>query len=199
VPVPALPVPVAPLEELVTGPHLNGAALDRVVARYLPGATVTLRSAVLASLRGAPLTHSTYLAITVGSAAAAVLVVLVLLITLVLAVRDGAPILARLRVMGLGRGQARWLEMAHMLPQVMVAAAGGVACACALAPLIGPSIDLSAFTVSSFTVSSFSGAGSAVPVRAELVPLLLAAAGLLLLAMGTVAVQNVLTAGREQR
>jgi putative ABC transport system permease protein len=188
VPLSALPVPVAPLEELVTGPHLDALALRQVVARQLPGATVTLRSTVLASLTGAPLPHSAYLAITVGSAAAAALVVLVLLITVVLAARDGAPILARLRVMGLGRRQARWLEVAQMLPQVSVAAAGGLACACALAPLIGPSIDLSAFT----------GAGPAVPVRAQLVPLLAAAAGLLLLAIATVAVQNVLTARREQ-
>ena len=75
-----------------------------------------------------------------------------------------------------------------MLPQVTVSAAGGLVCAYALAPLIGPSIDLSAFT----------GAAAAVPVRAHLVPLLAAAAGLLLLAMATVAVQNVFTAGKEQ-
>ncbi|HEY1627647.1 MAG TPA: FtsX-like permease family protein [Streptosporangiaceae bacterium] len=188
VPVSALPVPVAPLEELVTGPHLDGQALRQVVKRELPGATVTLRSAELAALTSAPLPRSAYLAITVGSVAAALLVILILLITLVLAARDGASILARLRVMGLGRGQARWLEVAQMLPQVAVSAAGGLVCAYALAPLIGPSINLSAFT----------GAGSAVPVRAQLVPLLAAAAGLLLLAMGTVAVQNVITARREQ-
>jgi putative ABC transport system permease protein len=188
VPLSALPFPVTPLEDLVTGAHLNGQALRQVVSRQLPGATVTLRSDVLASLTGAPLPHSAYLAITAGSVAAGALVVLVLLITLVLAGRDGAPILARLRVMGLGRGQARWLEVAQMLPQVSVSAAGGLACAYALAPLIGPSINLSAFT----------GAVAAVPVRAQLVPLLAAAAGLLLLAMGTVAVQNVVTAGKER-
>jgi hypothetical protein len=71
-----------------------------------------------------------------------------------------------------------------------VSAAGGLVCAYALAPLIGPSIDLSAFTGAASPMS--------VPVRAQPVPLLAAAAGLLLLAMGTVAVQNVITAGREQ-
>jgi putative ABC transport system permease protein len=190
VPVPALPVAVAPVEELVTGPRLDARALRQVVGRDLPGASITLRSDELASLTGAPLPHSAYLAITVGSAAAGALVVLVLLITLVLAARDGASILARLRVMGLGRGQARRLEMAQMLPQVIVSAAGGLVCAYALAPLIGPSIDLSAFTGAASPMS--------VPVRAQPVPLLAAAAGLLLLAMGTVAVQNVITAGREQ-
>ncbi len=188
VPMSALPVPVAPLEDLITGPHLDARALRQVVSQELPGASVTLRSADLAALTSAPLPRSAYLAITVGSVAAGALVVLVLLITLVLAARDGASILARLRVMGLGRGQARWLEVAQMLPQVTVSAAGGLVCAYALAPLIGPSIDLSAFT----------GAASAVPVRAQLVPLLAAAAGLLLLAMATVAVQNVFTAGKEQ-
>jgi putative ABC transport system permease protein len=185
-PASALPVPVAPQEVLVTGPRLDGAALRQVVARDLPGATVTLRSAVLTGLTSAPLAHSTYLAITAGSAAAALLMVLMLAITLVLTARDGAPILARLRVMGLGRRQARWLETVQMLPQVTVAAAGGVACACALAPLIGPSIDLSAFT----------GAGSAVPVQGHIIPLLAAAAGLLLLAVLTVAVQHALTPAR---
>ena len=193
IPASALPVPVAPLEDLITGPHLDARALRQVVGARLPGATVTLRRDVLASLTGAPLPHSDYLAITVGSVAAGALVVLVLLITLVLAARDGASILARLRVMGLGRGQARRLEIAHMLPQVAVSAAGGLACAYALAPLIGPSIDLSAFIG-----DTAAGAGSAVPVRAQPVPLLVAAAGLLLLAMATVAVQNVITAGREQ-
>jgi putative ABC transport system permease protein len=193
VPLSALPISVAPLEVLVTGPHLDARALRRVVGRELPGASVTLRSDELAALTGAPLPHSAYLAITVGSVAAAALVVLVLLITLVLAARDGASILSRLRVMGLGRGQARWLEVAQMLPQVTVSAAGGLVCACALAPLIGPSIDLSAFVGGTAT-----GATAAVPVRAQLVPLLAAAAGLLLLAMATVAVQNVFTAGKEQ-
>ena len=193
VPLSALPVPVAPLEDLVTGPHLDGQALRQVVSRVLPGGHVTLRAQLLASLRGAPLPRSAYLAITVGSVAAGALVVLVLLITLVLAARDGASILARLRVMGLGRGQARWLEIAQMLPQVTVSAAGGLVCACALAPLIGPSIDLSAFVGDTAT-----GTAAAVPVRAQLVPLLTAAAGLLLLAMATVAVQNVITAGKEQ-
>jgi putative ABC transport system permease protein len=188
VPLSALPIPVAPLEELVTGPHLDGQALRQVVNQQVPGATVTLRSAELAALDSAPLPHSAYLAITAGSVAAAGLVVLVLLITLVLAARDGASILARLRVMGLGRGQARWLEVAQMLPQVTVSAVGGLACAYALAPLIGPSIDLSAFT----------GGAAAVPVRAQLAPSLAAAAGLLLLAIGTVTVQNAMTAGREQ-
>jgi len=70
-----------------------------------------------------------------------------------------------------------------------VSAAGGLVCAYVLAPLIGPSIDLSAFT----------GAGAAVPVRAQPVPLLIAAAALLLLAMGTVTLQNVVMGGRRQR
>jgi putative ABC transport system permease protein len=188
VPLSALPIPVAPLEDVVTGPKLDGQVLRQVVAKHVPGATVTLRADGLAALTKAPLPRSAYLAITVGSVAAAALAVLVLLITLVLAARDGASILARLRVMGLARGQARWLEVAQMLPQVGVSAIGGLACAYALAPLIGPSIDLSAFT----------GAGASVPVRAQPVPLLIAAAGLVLLAIATVAVQNVITVGRER-
>ena len=54
--------------------------------------------------------------------------------------------LARLATMGLRPGQARWLVVLETLPMVLAAAAGGVVTAYALAPLIAPSISLSAFT-----------------------------------------------------
>ena len=186
VPASALPGDQPPTQELVTGPGLDSHGLRQIVAK-MPGATLTLRSAVLAALTGEPSSHSAYLAITVGSVAAAALVVLLLLVTVILAASDGATILSRLRVMGLRHAQARWLEIAQMLPQVTVSAAGGLVCAYVLAPLIGPSIDLSAFT----------GAGAAVPVRVQPLLLLIAAGGLLLLAMLTVTLQNVITARRE--
>ena len=62
--------------------------------------------------------------------------------------------LARLATMGLRRWQAQLLLAAETLPQVVAAAVGGVACAWLLAPLVGPSLNLAAFT----------GTGSAIVV-----------------------------------
>lgn len=178
--------PPLPTLMLAVGPHLGGSRLEAVVHRDLPGAVVTLRAAELASLTTAPLPHSAYVAITAGSVAAAVLAMLILLIALLLSAYPRELTLARLRVMGLGARQARWLVAAEVLPQVVAAAVGGVACAAALAPLIGPSIDLSDFT----------GTGAGVPIRPESGPLAAALAGLVVLALLAVAAQT-LFAGRR--
>jgi hypothetical protein len=65
------------------------------------------------------------------------------------------------------------------LPQIIAAVAGGVACAVLLAPLVGPALDLSSFT----------GTAASVPVRIEPFYLLGACAGLLVLAILTLATQ----------
>jgi len=138
---------------------------------------VTLRATELASLTTAPLPNSAYVAIAAGSVAAAGLALLILLIALMLSAYPRELTLARLRVMGLAAGQARWLVVAEVLPQVVVAAVGGVVCAVVLAPLVGPSIDLSSFT----------GTGAGVPIRPEPVPLAAVLAGLVVLALLTLA------------
>ncbi len=178
--------PPLPTLMLAVGPHLDGSRLEAVVHRDLPGAVVTLRATELASLTTAPLPNSAYVAIAVGSVAAAGLALLILLIALVLGAHPRELTLARLRVMGLAVGQARWLVVAEVLPPVVAAAVGGVVCAVVLAPLVGPSIDLSSFT----------GTGAGVPIRPEPAPLAAVLAGLVVLALLTLAVET-LIAGRR--
>jgi len=179
--------PPLPTLMLVVGPHLDGSRLEALVHRDLPGAMVTLRATELASLTTAPLPNSAYVAIAAGSVAAAGLALLILLIALMLSAYPRELTLARLRVMGLAAGQARWLVVAEVLPQVVVAAVGGVVCAVVLAPLVGPSIDLSSFT----------GTGAGVPIRPEPAPLAAVLLGLVVLALLTLAVESLIARRRS--
>jgi putative ABC transport system permease protein len=94
---------------------------------------------------------------------------------------------ARLRVMGASARQARWAELAETLPLVVATAAGGVACAWALGPLIGPALNLSALT-----------GGATVPVGARWAPLGAAAAGLLILTLLAPAFQAMVSRNEEE-
>jgi putative ABC transport system permease protein len=85
--------------------------------------------------------------------------------------------------MGLRQGQAQLLIAVETLPQVVAAAVGGVACAAALAPLVGPSMDLSALT----------GPGPGVAVVPDLAALGASAAGLVLAALVALAAQAAIT------
>jgi putative ABC transport system permease protein len=169
---------------LAAGPHLNEGRLRALVHRALPGATITFRSAVLASLTAAPLPRGAYQAIAAGSVAAAILSILVVLMTAMLGARSREVTLARLRVMGLGPGQARGLAVAEALPSVLAAVAGGIAVALALAPLLGPSISLSAFT----------GSAASVPIRPEALLLAAAAASLVIVTLASLAAENLIAA-----
>ncbi len=176
----------APLEPnllLVAGPGLDGARLRAAVDRALPGATVTLRAAALAALAGAPVPHAAQAALTQGIAAAAGFGLLVLLLSLLLTAQTRDMTLARLATMGLRRWQAQLLLATETLPPVLAAAAGGVACAWLLAPLVGPSLDIAAF----------SGTGLASGPVPAVVPLVASAAGLVLAALLVLAAQAVIT------
>ena len=176
------PAPPAPTTLLVVGPHVDGRALPATVRPALPGAIVTLRSQVLAGLTGAPLPHGAHSAFAEGAVVAAGFSLLILLITLLLSARSREFTLARLRVMGLGQGQARRLAAVETLPQVLAAVVGGVLSAWLLAWLVGPAIDLSAFTSS--------GAGAA--IRVEPLALAIAAGALFGLALLALAGQVVI-------
>jgi putative ABC transport system permease protein len=163
------------------GPALDAKRLRAVAQRTAPNVTVTLQSDVLAGLRSSPLPSAGYVAFAEGALVAAGFSVLILLLTLVLGARSRELTLARLATMGLSSGQASRLVTVETLPSVLAAAVGGIACAGALAPLIGPELNLSAFT----------GYGLSVPVRADLGALALAAGGLVILTLATLAVQAV--------
>ncbi len=167
---------------LLAGPSLDAARLSAVVRQALPGALVVSRAATLAALTtrrcrsGAGGPHP-------GDGRRAGFGALVLLLSLLLTARTREMTLAYLATMGLRRGQAQLLLAAETLPPVAAAAIGGVACAWLLVPLIGPSLNLAAF----------SGTGVAVTVTAAVLPLLAAAAGLLLAALLVLAAQALIT------
>jgi len=177
----------APNVVLVNGPGADSTALKAVVRRDLPGATVTLRATAQAALARQPLPHDESMAITAAEAAAAGLTLLVLLIMIADAAWARRSTVARLRVMGASTRQARWAELAETLPLVVATAAGGVACAWALGPLIGPALNLSALT-----------GGPTVPVAARWAPLGAAAAGLLILTLVALALEAMLSRNEEE-
>jgi putative ABC transport system permease protein len=164
---------------LVFGPHIDQGTLSAVVARTAPGASVTFRSQVLAGLTSAPLPRATYLAYALGSAAAALLSVLVVLISLLLGARTRELVDARLATMGLSAWQARRVGIVEAVPLIVAAAIGGVIAAIVLVPLISPVLDLSVFT----------GTAGSVQIRPDIPSLAIGAAGLLVLALGTLAGQ----------
>jgi len=163
---------------LISGSGLDGARLSAVVTRAVPDASVTLRSTVLAALTTAPVPQAAQSALAQAIAAAAGFGVLVLLLSLLLTARTREMTLARLATMGLRRRQAQLLLATETLPPVIAAAIGGIACALLLVPLVGPAMNLAAF-------SGTSSAG----VSSAVVPLLVAAAGLVLAALIILAVQ----------
>ncbi len=177
------PPPYGPGLMLVDGSGLEAARLRADVGRALPGGSVTLRAAALAAMTAAPVPRAAQVALAQGMAAAAGFGALVLLLLLVLGAQTRDMTLARLATMGLRRWQAQLLLAAETLPQVVAAAIGGAACAWLLVPLVGPSVDLAAFT----------GAGPGVAVVPAPFPLATAAAGLVLASLLVLAGQAVVT------
>jgi len=178
--------PQPPNLMLITGPHLDQGRLRAVAARLVPGGSVTFRSAALAGLARAPLPHGVYVAYAAGAAVAAGFGIAVLLVWLLLSAGSRDAALARLAAMGLSARQGSWLTLAETLPEIVVAIAAGTGCAWALASLVGPDLSLAAFT----------GSGAGVQVRAEPAAMALAAAGLLIVAVATIAGQVIVTSRR---
>ena len=175
--------PTGPDLMLVAGPRLDAARLTALVHRAQPDASVTLRATALNALTTAPVLQAARTALAQGLATAAGFGVLILLMSLLLTAQTRELTLASLATMGLRRGQAQPLLAAEALPPVVAAAVGGVVCAWLLAPLVGPSLNLAAF----------SGTGSAIVVTPAAFPLVAAAAGLVLAALVVLSVQILIT------
>jgi putative ABC transport system permease protein len=158
---------------LLSGAGIDGHALSTVARRLVPGASVTLRSAVLAGLAGAPLQHGAYLMFAVVLVAAAAFGLAALLADLALGAADRHQTLARLATMGVDAGQARRLVLVEKAPALLAAAVAGTVCA----------LVLPALTASALNLSVFTGAGYPVPVRADWTALAIPVAGLLLIAL----------------
>jgi putative ABC transport system permease protein len=173
--------PPAPNLMLVDGSGLDAAQLRADVRRALPDGSITLRATALAAITGAPVPQAAQVALAQGMAAAAGFGALVLLLSLLLSARTRDMTLARMATMGLRRWQAQLMLVAETLPEVVAAAIGGAACALLLVPLVGPSVNLAAFTE----------AGPAVTVVSAPFPLAAAAIGLVLASLLVLAVQAV--------
>jgi putative ABC transport system permease protein len=168
---------------LAAGPDLDAGALAAAAARWhVPGTYVTLRSQVLTALEQAPVQHGAYNELALGGDAAAVACLLVLLLTLMLSAQSREMTLSRAATMGMSSKQSRWLTLIEALPQILSVLLGGLICALALVPLVGPTLGLSVFTTST----------ASVPVRIEPAWLAATAIGLLVLAMVTLTGQTVL-------
>jgi putative ABC transport system permease protein len=168
---------------LVGGSGFDAARLRADVRRSMPSGSVTLRADALAALSSAPVARAAQTALAAGMAAAAGFGALVLLLSLLLGARTRDMTLARLSTMGLRRWQAQLLLAAEALPEVVAAGIGGAACAWLLAPLVGPSIDLSAF----------SAGEPGIVVTPAAAALALSVAGLVLAALLALAAQAVIT------
>jgi putative ABC transport system permease protein len=158
-------------------------ALAAEVARHGRGGSVVLRSRLVAKLHWAALQRGAYLALALGAVAAACCGLLVLLLSLLLSASARQLALARMSTMGLSGEQARLLGLVELLPQLLAVLAGGLACAAALVPLVAPILNLGIFT----------GSGGSVLARVEPDWLVAAGAGLLVLAIGTLTGQTMLT------
>jgi putative ABC transport system permease protein len=152
-PLQTLPGPAgapAPNMLLATGSSINHARLTAVASRVIPGSVTTFRTAVLASLASLPLQHGAGLIITLTIAAAAAFGLFIVILGLALGSAERGMTLARLTVMGYQRTTG--LVVAEAMPAVLAAVVAGVVCAVVLPAVIGPAIDLSAFTGTSIPV-----------------------------------------------
>jgi len=175
-----------PTAMAIVGQRLDKAALIAAADRAVPGSHVTLRSEVLAAISGAPLPHGGFVTFAQGAAVAGGLSLLVLALTLVLTARSREMTLARLATMGLGPAQSRRITVVETLPAILAATVAGAACALALVPLVGPAVNLAAFT----------GMPVVVPLHANLIAIAVTAAGLVVLAWLTLTVQHRMARGR---
>jgi putative ABC transport system permease protein len=167
---------------LLTGAHLNIRALRAVVARALPGGQIVSRAAALQAAAGSPAVHGSDLALEEAGAAAAACAIAAVLLGVLLSGRDRTRLGVWLTAMGMTARQTRHLALLDALPLLLVAILGGELASLALGPLIGPGLDLSAFTGSSAPVS----------LRPDLVALIAPAAGALILILAAAAGQNAL-------
>jgi hypothetical protein len=113
----------------------------------------------------------------------------VLLPSLLLTTASRQQALARFAAMGLSSAQSRLLVFIELLPQLLAALTGGLVCAGALVPALGPVLSLTSFT----------GFDGSVPVRLEPAWLAGTALALLFLAAAALTSQSLLTSRTTAR
>ncbi|SDK98518.1 FtsX-like permease family protein [Streptomyces indicus] len=146
--------------------------------------TYELRAAERATMSDGPLQEGAETVYAAAVAAGAGYAILAVLLSLLQTAPERTALVARLRTMGLGRGQARRLLVLEALPQALLAAAGGVLVALAAMELIAPGLDLG-----QIALAAQAEAFGEVQLRMDSWSLLVPAGTVVLLATGVALVQ----------
>jgi putative ABC transport system permease protein len=170
---------VVPNIMLLNGSGIDTPRVSALAGKLVPTAGITVRARLLAQLTSAPVQRGAFLLLAFALAVAAGLGIAVMLLELALGAADREATLARLATMGLGEGQRARLLLAEVLPAIVAAAVAAVACALVLPRVVGPAIDLSAFT----------GSGASVPLIPDVASLALPIAGLVVVAAVTLTIE----------
>lgn len=179
-----------PTTVLITGPSVDGRALRELV-RTAAGPhphdppSVQLRKDTRRQLTDSPLQTGAEDLYTAAVAAGAGFAALALLLSLLRGAPERAALLARLRTMGLTRGQGRRLLILEALPQAVLAAVGGVLTGWAATELLAPGVDLAGLALA----ASPATAAVTAELRADPLSLALPAACVVALAAGVAATQ----------
>ncbi|MDX3098611.1 hypothetical protein PV417_29510 [Streptomyces sp. ME19-03-3] len=191
---------LAPTTLFATGPKLDERGMSALAEQQSEGVIheglfVTLRAQERARFVGSALqtgARHVYLAAVAGAAGYSVLA---LLLSLLHHAPQRKALLARLRTMGMPGRQRQWLAVLDMLPQILLAAIGGILVSLATVSLLRPSVDLTALA---FNSRASDADISGTVLRTDPASLLLPAAGLVVLASLVLAAQAWLTGRRGE-
>jgi putative ABC transport system permease protein len=142
----------APNTMLLTGASINQRDL-RSATRALPGSLITSRAAELQAAADAPSVQGSDLLFVLAAVSAAGCAAAAVLLGLLLSGRYRTQFAGWLTAMGMTSRQIRRLAVLDALPLLLIALVGGELAGLILGPLIGPALDLSAFTGSGVTVA----------------------------------------------
>lgn len=176
----------APTVLMVSGSETSARELTAVARAAGGDPTVALRSVERARFAESPVQSGAERIYTVAAATGAGYAVLALLLSLLQAAPERTALLARLRTMGLTRGQSRRLLIVESLPATVLAAVGGALVGWAAIHLLAPGIDLGRLALA--VQDGFATMGP-VRLRPDLWSLLLPALAVVVVAVGVSAVQ----------
>ena len=178
----------APNTMLVTGPGISAGVLRATVARAQPGSLLVSRAQVLQATADSPSVRGSELLFDLGAGAGAACCAAAVLLGLLLSGRDRTRLAAWLAALGMTGRQARRLAVLDALPMLLIAIVGAELAGAVLGALIGPGLDLSAFT----------GSVAPVSVQPDAVALILPPTGLIVLVAAITVGQSMLTRRRTK-
>ncbi len=127
---------------LLVGGTVDGTALRAAVAAKSPDLSVALRAEARGAFVDSPLQTGAEGLYAAAIGAGAAYAVVAVLLSLTRSGPERATLLARLRTMGLTRGQGRRLLALEAVPPAVFAALGGALAGWATVPLLAPGVDL---------------------------------------------------------